>query len=931
MLNLVEKNKEMLLSGVYTLKDQRQMLQISTLKNINDYDLYLIACCLCNYKIPEIEEAIDLRQIYYEKTNFGKIDSYEHPVTDYGKVVTSIRCTNTGNINKKYGSYEFEINCTDDRLISDLWAFKNKDCLKYVDSRTYPDKIIVSIGKEQLSNFKKALDYLMIGYDSDDLEKNLFYQNKSENTLVDLSTLSLPFTPYDFQLQDAEAIVKKKRVLLGHDMGCVGKNTKVRIQEGKKQTRNTTLHNLYTLFAKNKDIKVKSLINGRFGFIPIKDVLDRGIQKTIKICTTHKTIECTPDHLIYTKNGWKEAINITTEDELFVNGKPTQCINCGATKDLIKLPTSQYYGYCRKCSYALRDSKWHTKNKLVRKLDKCGYVRLSGELAKSMPNYDKLKGQGGIYEHHQVWYEHTGHIVDTSIECVHHKNGIKTDNRFENLELLLINDHRKLHGDVNAQTLPQNSLDYVISRGNKLYFVPQLEKVVKIEQGQTQTVYDIVLDSEEIHNFVCNGIVVHNCGKSFISVLVGESIKMPKLVICPESLRLNWYKEIKQVVPNADVQIQLSNEEPHFGKDWTIVGYLTVSKYLYEFMQFKCIFVDEAHNCKAVNNWGKPTSKRALSVITLAENAEYCYLLSGTPLPSHNKDLFNIMKMLKCEEFDFNNQWAFKHFADKFCDPKETRFGKDYSGNSNSDVLHNYLSNLMVRRRKKEVLPNLKKQRQFIPVHPKFKKEYKDVEARIRKPQKGDTYMGLAMTGRMLLSQYKIETAIDLAESLLNAGESVVLVTNFIETADILKQHFKDDCVSIVGGMSDEKKQKAIDKFQKKEATVCVLNIAAGGVGITLTASHTMIIIDYAWMPTDMIQVEDRICRSGQTEPCMIYYIYCDNAILDNLFIEMISNKSENIDTVVDNVENTFDLTSEKESSSTFITKLILHLGLGVT
>ena len=640
MLNLVEKNKEMLLSGVYTLKDQRQMLQISTLKNINDYDLYLIACCLCNYKIPEIEEAIDLRQIYYEKTNFGKIDGYEHPVTDYGKVVTSIRCTNTGNINKKYGSYEFEINCTDDRLISDLWAFKNKDCLKYVDSKTYPDKIIVSIGKEQLSNFKKALDYLMIGYDSDDLEKNLFYQNKSENTLVDLSTLSLPFTPYDFQLQDAEAIVKKKRVLLGHDMGC---------------------------------------------------------------------------------------------------------------------------------------------------------------------------------------------------------------------------------------------------------------------------------------------------GKSFISVLVGESIKMPKLVICPESLRLNWYKEIKQVVPNADVQVQLSNEEPHFGKDWTIVGYLTVSKYLYEFMQFKCIFVDEAHNCKAVNNWGKPTSKRALSVITLAENAEYCYLLSGTPLPSHNKDLFNIMKMLKCEEFDFNNQWAFKHFADKFCDPKETRFGKDYSGNSNSDVLHNYLSNLMVRRRKKEVLPNLKKQRQFIPVHPKFKKEYKDVEARIRKPQKGDTYMGLAMTGRMLLSQYKIETAIDLAESLLNAGESVVLVTNFIETADILKQHFKDNCVSIVGGMSDEKKQKAIDKFQKKEATVCVLNIAAGGVGITLTASHTMIIIDYAWMPTDMIQVEDRICRSGQTEPCMIYYIYCDNAILDNLFIEMISNKSENIDTVVDNVENTFDLTSEKESSSTFITKLILHLGLGVT
>lgn len=409
------------------------------------------------------------------------------------------------------------------------------------------------------------------------------------------------------------------------------------------------------------------------------------------------------------------------------------------------------------------------------------------------------------------------------------------------------------------------------------------------------------------------------CGKTVISILVGQSIDMPKLVICPESLRRNWLREIQTVVPNVDAQILLSNEEFHFGKDWTIIGYQTATKFMEQLKQFKCIFVDEAQYCKAVNNWGKPTSKRASAVIDLANNATYCYLLTGTPLPSHNKDLFNILKMLKCPEFDFNNQWAFKGFADKYCDPKDTFFGKDYNGNSNSEQLHNTLKPLMIRRLKKDVLPHLKKQRQFIPIAPTFKRDYKAIIQKLLNMSEDDTYMGLAMTGRQMLSQYKIDSAIDLAESMLDAEESVVIVTNFIETADKLKEHFKDIACEIRGGMSDESKQASIDEFQSKKKQVCILNMMAGGVGITLTASHNMIILDYAWLPADMVQVEDRICRTGQTECCNIYYIYCDNSLFDTIFIKMISDKSANIDLVVDDAENTFDLSDTKSRATTYI------------
>ena len=631
MLDLLKKNQEMLDAKIYKLSDERTMLKIASLDNPNDYDLYLVACCLCNYPIEEKAEARELRMQYFRATNGGSIIGFEHPVTDYKKTVTSVECKNTGRVNK-FGLYEYEVNINDKNLVSDLWDAKNKNCLKYVDSKTDPDKLVISISRDQLDNFTKLLDRLMIKYDADDIEAGLFYLNKSENSLVDVSKLSLPFTPYDFQIEDATKIIKKKRVLLGHEMGC---------------------------------------------------------------------------------------------------------------------------------------------------------------------------------------------------------------------------------------------------------------------------------------------------GKTFISVLVGTSLNIPKLVICPASLRLNWYREIKNVTPDADVQVQLNAEAPHFGKDWTIVGYGSVSKFLDDFKKyFNCIFVDECHACKAVNNWGKPTSKRASAVLDLAEAVEYCYLLSGTPLPSHNLDLYNILKMLKCEAFDFNSKWAFLNYANKYCDPKETYFGKDFSGNSNSDSLHALLSNLMVRRLKKDVLPNLKKQRQFIPLDPHFKREYTNIEKRLYEPEDGDTYMGLAMTGRKMLSVYKIDAAVELAETLLDAGESVVIVTNFVDSADLLRDHFKDTCCEIRGGMSDQSKQQAIDDFQAKKKTVCILNMQAGGVGITLTAAHTMIIIDYAWVPSDMVQVEDRICRTGQTESCMIYYVYCMNSLLDSLFIEMISDKSANIDTVVDNVDNTFDLQAEKDSNFTFIEAL---------
>lgn len=399
------------------------------------------------------------------------------------------------------------------------------------------------------------------------------------------------------------------------------------------------------------------------------------------------------------------------------------------------------------------------------------------------------------------------------------------------------------------------------------------------------------------------------CGKTFISVLVGMSIPVKKLVVCPETLRLNWEREITQTDRNADVKIVYSKDkEPLFGKDWTIMGYKTAVKFerLIINDSFDCIFVDEAHKCKAVNNYGKPSSKQAETIMRLSQKMEYTYLLTGTPMPTRNKDLYNELVMLG--EIDNSEKYAFHKFGTTYCDGHRTDFGWDYNGSSNSDELHNILSKYMTRRLKSVVLPNLTKQRIPILIETPLSRDYLDIERNLYCADENETFMGNAMKGRRFLSKCKISSAIELAETICEADESVVIVAEFNDTLDALMEHFGDNACCIRGGMSDTEKQKAIDDFQSGIKSVCCINLIAAGVGITLTKAHNMIICDYDWTPSNMTQVEDRICRAGQDNHCNIYYLSHKKAILDEIFIEMITDKSANIDKVIDNANNTVDL-----------------------
>jgi SWI/SNF-related matrix-associated actin-dependent regulator 1 of chromatin subfamily A len=152
---------------------------------------------------------------------------------------------------------------------------------------------------------------------------------------------------------------------------------------------------------------------------------------------------------------------------------------------------------------------------------------------------------------------------------------------------------------------------------------------------------------------------------------------------------------------------------------------------------------------------------------------------------------------------------------------------------------------------------------------------------------------------RKALAIAKAPLVVEHVKRLIRAGEKVILFCYHKDVAAHFKREF-NNCAFVTGSTPSHLRQDEVDRFQDDpDCMVFIGNIAAAGVGFTLTASSIVVFAELSWLPNEMEQAEDRAWRIGQRNAVLIQHLVIDGS-LDARMAEVLIERMETISNALD-------------------------------
>lgn len=375
-------------------------------------------------------------------------------------------------------------------------------------------------------------------------------------------------------------------------------------------------------------------------------------------------------------------------------------------------------------------------------------------------------------------------------------------------------------------------------------------------------------------------------GKTLQTIIFLESIihRVNKvLIVCPVSIILNWQNEILKF-SNLKVDV-FYGDSREIKSDAKIIltSYGLMKKEAFEELskiEFDILILDEVQNLKNIRSLGANAARQL--------KAKFRICLTGTPVENDLAEFYNII------DLSIPGVWG------------DLQFVKTSSSKKSRLIAKKMVRPFVLRRTKAQVLSDLPEKEEnhvFLEFSEEEKNQYAAHLINIRnrlsltstQKKYGEILKGLLELRQLCLWQRqqglmstKIDFLMENLELILGEGHKVIIFSQFTTYLDIIQDrviHQGWNYARIDGSQTLKTRQDMVEKFQNGNATVFLISLKAGGVGLNLTAASYIFLMDPWWNPAVESQAIDRAHRIGQKNKLTVYRPIIKNSVEEKVLL----------------------------------------------
>jgi superfamily II DNA or RNA helicase len=411
----------------------------------------------------------------------------------------------------------------------------------------------------------------------------------------------------------------------------------------------------------------------------------------------------------------------------------------------------------------------------------------------------------------------------------------------------------------------------------------------------------------------CRGRVIladdMGLGKTIQAIAGAELLRRRRglervLVIAPASVKYQWKTEIEkfcelpaQVIDGLMPHRKKLYANPTF---FNLTSYELVLKDIEDMHDLRpdLIILDEAQR---IRNWATATAR-----IIKQLKSRYAFILTGTPLENKLEELYSVVEFVDGRRLGP----AFRFLKEHRMENEEGKL----LGYRGLDQVHKQLEPILLRRTRKEVLPELPRRTdqtfrvRMTPEQAGPYWEQSDILARLMHKWQRQGWLSeidlrritcCIQNMRMLCNSTflfdkatnfspKLEEFREIVQELtIEEKRKVVVFSEYERMTHLASQELtklKIGWVSLNGNVPARKRGELISRFAKDPDCKVFLSTDAGGVGLNLQAASAVVNFEPPWNPARLEQRVGRVHRFGQTHPVQVIHLLTENSIEERVW-----------------------------------------------